>query len=67
MSITSNLKKVPAKCGCEGCYFDTNKGCPIDKHIEEKGLPLPPKEQWDCVGMDETYIFVEEDINGSRV
>lgn len=66
MSTTSDLKKVPAKCGCDGCYFDDNGGCPIDKHIEENGLPLPPKEKWDCVGMDGTYIF-KEDINGSEL
>lgn len=61
-----NLKKVPAKCGCEGCYFDEHGGCPVDKHIEENGLPFLPKEKWDCVGLNETYIF-KEDIDGTNL
>lgn len=61
------LVKAPAKCGCDGCYYDSHEGCPIDKHIEENGLPFPPKEQWDCVGMNETYIFIEEDKNESGI
>lgn len=54
------LKKVPAKCGCEGCYFDTHEGCDVDKYIEVKGLPIPDAELWDCGSEDESYIFVEE-------
>lgn len=61
-----NLKKVPAKCGCDGCYYDKHGGCPIDKHIEENGLPFPPKEKWGCVGLNETYIF-KEDIDGTNL
>lgn len=51
------LKKVPAHCGCQGCYFDTHFGCELDVYIEEHGLPLPPKETWECSGED-SYIFV---------
>lgn len=52
------LKKVPARCGCEGCYFDIHSGCELDKYIEEKGLPLPPPEMWTCGNEETSFIFV---------
>ena len=52
------LKKVPAKCGCDGCYYDTHGGCDVDLYIDVKGLPIPDPVLWDCGGEDNTYIFV---------
>lgn len=51
----------PAKCGCEGCYFDTHEGCDVDKYIEVMGLPLPDPSLWDCGSETGSFIFVEEE------
>lgn len=55
------LKKVLAKAGCEGCWFDTNGGCDVDKYIEVKGLPIPDPSLWDCGGETDSFIFVPEE------
>ena len=52
------LKKIPARCGCQGCYFDIHSGCEVDKYVDEHGLPLPPRESWPCNNEDMSYIFV---------
>lgn len=54
------LIKVPAHCGCQGCYFDEHEGCDVDKYIETVGLPIPDYKLWDCNNEHEAFIFVEE-------
>lgn len=55
------LIKIPAKQGCEGCYFDQHEGCSIDKHIESYGLPMPLPEEWDCNDKENCYIYVPKE------
>lgn len=54
------LKLIPAKCGCQGCYYDEHEGCDVDKYIEVRGLPIPDPSLWDCGSTEESYIFVPE-------
>lgn len=60
------MKKVSAKCGCQGCIYET-EGCEVDQYIEAHGLPLPDPELWPCVDEENSYIFIEGDSDESRV
>lgn len=64
---TKGLKKVLARCGCEGCYFDTNPPCDLDNRISEEGK-IPDVTEWSCSDETGSYIYVKEgDTNESRV
>ena len=32
--MEADLKLVPAKCGCDGCYYEDSGDCPWDKDHE---------------------------------
>ena len=51
---TGNLKLVPAKCGCEGCYFEDADECPSKLIQEGKGYHL---ETFNCSESDEPMIY----------
>lgn len=34
MEADPNLKMVPCKCGCEGCYYEHDTDCPWDVNHE---------------------------------
>lgn len=51
------LKKVKAKCGCEGCYYEDEDECPGDN---EPKLGA-------CCDNGEHMIFVKGEDNGTRV
>lgn len=52
------LKKVEAKCGCDGCYYDNFEKCPIVEASHTSGYPYN-SENWECV--QENCIFIKED------
>lgn len=57
------LVRKPAKCGCEGCYFETRDDCDVDKYLDVKGLPLPDPSFWDCGSEDGSFIFVPKEAD----
>ena len=58
MCITSDLKLVPAKCGCEGCAFEDADKCPGDDK------PLLSA----CTDNEKgAMIFIKEDIDGTNL
>lgn len=58
---TPRLKRVPAKCGCQGCWYDEHEGCDVDAYVDVKGLPLPDPSIWDCGSEEGSFIFVPEE------
>lgn len=51
MEADTNLKLVPCKCGCEGCYYEHEFDCPWDKDKEA------------CVVDGTNMIFVKKEQN----
>lgn len=51
--MEADLKLVPAKCGCEGCYFEDKFECPGD---EEKDFAK-------CSENGAQKIFVKKEQN----
>lgn len=49
--IPTMYKKKPAKCGCDGCVYEDDPDCPIQRE--------PDSSKWECV--IENCIFVKED------
>ena len=51
------LKKVEAKCGCDGCYYSCRNDCPVDlKYVSIEQLSSSIKEE-PCV--IDNYIWVK--------
>lgn len=53
------LKLVPAKCGCEGCFFEDETTCPGD---EEKDFAKCSEN-----GAQKIFVKDEGEDNGTRV
>ena len=64
--MTPKLKRVPARFGCMGCYYDEHEGCDVDLYIEARGLPFPSPSLWDCGDEKNSYIFVIDEDNDEQ-
>ena len=53
------LKLVPAKCGCEGCFYEHEDKCPGD---EEKDFAKCSEN-----GAQKIFVIDEGENNGARV
>ena len=53
------LKLVPAKCGCDGCYFADKDDCPGD--ADNKFAACSEN------GAQKIFVIDEGDNNGTRV
>ncbi len=38
--MEADLKLVPAKCGCEGCYYEHDDTCPGDEEPKLKACQI---------------------------
>ena len=59
-----SLIKVPARRGCDGCYYhENNIPCEVDKEMEKREDKIAwireTYEDWDCC--KENYIWEEEE------
>lgn len=57
-----NLKKVPTKCGCDGCYYDRFETCPIVEAANDR--PPYRTDEWECVKDDCIFVEVEDERMG---
>ena len=55
---TRNLKLVPAKCGCEGCFFQDKDECPSTIIKENNKMRL---DAFNCSEGDEPMIYVTKE------
>lgn len=52
--MEADLKLVPAKCGCDGCYYEDSDDCPWDKDHEA------------CVVDGANMIFINPSEDGNK-
>lgn len=53
------LIKVPCRCGCDGCYYDSFERCPIAD--APQGSIIGNSQNWECV--IDNCIYVEVDVD----
>lgn len=53
------LVKVPCKCGCSGCYYDSFEECPIAE--APQGNIIGNSQLWECVVDNCIYVEVDSD------